>query len=202
MHVQLPVHGRGAVVQPEHAGTAVRRRILRLRRSVEGPIFIEDSVTDLRIVSADGEQILNGLRPIDTLDVPLFDRAVPEGSYHVSAVERPCAGNCDILDPPVEETRCEVEVDVRANRTTRVATVLRPTAIAPKQPAARRRALPRYRCRVLRERGWHDAAAVRPERSGEHQLLATRGNIRGNIQIVRWVHIVHTAGRYGRSSAV
>ena len=107
-------------------GESVRQsgRLVVKKSLAEGPIFTEGSVTQLRIVSGDREQIADGLRPIDTLDIPLFDRAVPAGTYQVAAVELPCEGNCDMLDPPVEATRCELEVDVRANRTTRVAIVL------------------------------------------------------------------------------
>jgi hypothetical protein len=89
-----------------------------------GATFIEGSVTELRVDGGGGEAILDRLRPTDTLDRPLLDRAVPEGRYHVGAVERPCQGNCDFLDPPVEATRCELEVEVRADRTTRVTIVL------------------------------------------------------------------------------
>ena len=89
-----------------------------------GALFAEGSTTHLRIVGERGEEIVNGMRPIETLDVPLFDEAVGEGTYAVTVVERPCQGNCDFLDPPVESTRCELEVDVSASRTTRVAVVL------------------------------------------------------------------------------
>jgi hypothetical protein len=99
-------------------------RLVVKKSLAEGAIFIEGSVTELRVDGGGGEAILDGLRPIDTLDRPLLDRAVPEGRYNVGAVERPCQGNCDFLDPPAEETRCEVEAEVRADRTTHVAIVL------------------------------------------------------------------------------
>lgn len=89
-----------------------------------GPVFIEGSITHLRVVDEDGTAIVDGLRPVRTLDVPIFERALPRGSYEVTAVERPCAGTCDTLDPPVRSTRCEIEANVSANRTTRVAIVL------------------------------------------------------------------------------
>jgi hypothetical protein len=98
---------------------------LVVEKSLVGlPIFEEGSTTQLRIVSEHGKELVSGLRPVDTLDVPLFDQAVPDGTYRVTAVERPCQGNCDFLDPPFEATRCELEVEVRADRTTRVAVVL------------------------------------------------------------------------------
>ena len=98
---------------------------LVVEKSLAGlPIFTEGSTTRLRIVDADGEEIVDELRPVATHDVALFDRAVPEGAYRVTAVERPCQGNCTFLDPPVETTRCEIDVAVTADRTTRVAIVL------------------------------------------------------------------------------
>ncbi len=109
----------------DSADEAVRQSgRLVVEKSSVGLLFTEGSVTHLRIVSEDGEEIINGLRPIDTLDVPLFDREVPAGTYDVAAVERPCQGNCEELDPPVAATRCELEVAVRGNQTTRVAIVL------------------------------------------------------------------------------
>jgi hypothetical protein len=89
-----------------------------------GPIFIEGSVTHVRLVRRDGKVVVDGLRPVDTPDVPLLDRAVAPGTYDLIAVERPCEGNCGMLDPPVATTRCSVEVIVSAARTTRVDVVL------------------------------------------------------------------------------
>jgi len=90
-----------------------------------GPMFIEGSVTHLRIVQRDGSKIVDELRPVDTLDVPILDRELPAGSYRLAAVERPCAANCQNLDPPAEDTRCEIEFDVHPSQTTFVAVVLR-----------------------------------------------------------------------------
>jgi hypothetical protein len=90
-----------------------------------GVLFIEGSVTQLRIAGEDGREVLDELRPVETHDTPLFDRRLPEGTYRLAAVERPCEGNCTLLDPPVEDTRCQLVVSVGAGRTTRVALVLR-----------------------------------------------------------------------------
>jgi len=75
-------------------------------------------------VGEDGPAVVDGLRPVETLDVPLLDRALPEGTYELAAVERPCAGNCGQLDPAVDATRCDVDLTVKADRTTRVSIVL------------------------------------------------------------------------------
>lgn len=91
------------------------------------PVFFEGSLTQLRIVQRDGTEVVDDVVEIETYDAPIFDRAVPEDAYQVTAVERPCSGSCDALDAPLEGTRCKLPVDVRANRTTRVAIVLRAT---------------------------------------------------------------------------
>lgn len=102
---------------------------LVVQKSLAGSIvFAEGSVTQLRVVSDKGDDIVTGLRPIETLDIPLLDRSIPKGSYTVTAVERPCQGNCDVLGPPVQSTRCQLEVDVNPDRATRVAIVLTPAS--------------------------------------------------------------------------
>ena len=90
----------------------------------DGPIFAEGSVTHLRIAGDDGRAVVDALHPIETLDVPLADLGLPEGAYTVTAVERPCQGNCDYLDPPARSTRCELRVHILADRTIRIAIVL------------------------------------------------------------------------------
>lgn len=91
----------------------------------EGPISVEGTVTHLRIIGPDGDEVADGLQPVETLDVPIFSRVVPTGTYRVRTVERPCAGNCEQLDPPLEGSRCELKVEVRSNTTTTVTTALR-----------------------------------------------------------------------------
>lgn len=97
-----------------------------------GPISVEGSVTYLRIARADGKEVIDDVRPLKTLDVPIFDRPLPTGTYHVTAIERPCQGNCQYLDPPLDETRCQLEVDVRADQTTRITIALRTTSAGPR----------------------------------------------------------------------
>ncbi len=98
---------------------------LVVQKSLAGmPVFIEGSVTHLRIVGPDGAVIVDGLRPVETLDRPLLDQALPAGSYELTAVERPCEGNCSMLDAPADSTRCVFEVHVTAGRKTEVAILL------------------------------------------------------------------------------
>jgi hypothetical protein len=35
----------------------------------------------------------------------IFDERLPPGAYRLVSYQRPCAGNCDYLDPPTD--RCE-----------------------------------------------------------------------------------------------
>src|SRR5687767_12310055 len=80
-----------ATPRPQSAGGA--GNLVVQKSLASGPIFIEGSVTHLRIVQEDGSEIVDELRPVDTLDVPILDRALPAGSYRLAAVERPCAAN-------------------------------------------------------------------------------------------------------------
>jgi hypothetical protein len=112
--------------QGERPSGGERQGRLVVHKSLAGgPIFVEGSVTHLRLVHGDGTVLVDRLAPARALDVALLDRAVAPGAYHLTAVERPCEGNCDVLDPPVATTRCGVEVTVSAERTTRVDIVLR-----------------------------------------------------------------------------
>jgi hypothetical protein len=119
----LTIAACGADEAPSSSGQT--GRLVVLKSLATGPIFTEGSLTHLRLVRRDGKVVVDGLRRADTLDVPLLDRVVPPGAYDLTAVERPCDGNCGTLDPPVDTTRCHVEVIISAERTTRVSIVLR-----------------------------------------------------------------------------
>src|SRR5688572_27326623 len=116
--VALTVSACGAYERPS-GGDRVGRLVVQ-KSLAGGPIFIEGSITHLRIVRQDGEVIIDDLRPVDTLDTPICDSSMPPGSYDLSAVERPCEGNCGMLDPPVRATRCNLEVLIKPDETTRV----------------------------------------------------------------------------------
>lgn len=139
--VAVTVAGCGDGERPREPERESGRLVVQ-KSLADHPIFIEGSVTHLRISGETGAEIVDGLAPVETLDAPLLDRPVPAGAYRVVAVERPCQGNCGTLDPPVDATRCELEVTVDAAGTTRVAIVLGYAADAPETdcsaaPAAR-----------------------------------------------------------------
>jgi len=96
-------------------------RLVVEKSLAERPLFIEGSVTHVRIVRADGATIIDETRSVGS---PLFDEALRPGDYAVETVERPCDGNCGYLDGPVESTRCATDVRVRIGATTTVAIVL------------------------------------------------------------------------------
>jgi hypothetical protein len=114
----------------EHEAVSETGRLVVERSLAERPLFIEGSVTHVRIVRDDGATIVDETRPGGS---PLFDEALRPGDYAVETVERPCDANCDYLDGPVESTRCATDVRVRIGATTTVSIVLgmdgpRPTA--------------------------------------------------------------------------
>ena len=103
-------------------------RLVVVKSLAGGPVFAEGSVTELRVTAQDGRIVVDELRPTDTLDVPVFSRALAPGRYAVRSVERPCSGNCAALDPPALGTRCDRAVTVATGRTTRLTIVLAPAA--------------------------------------------------------------------------
>src|SRR5215218_7656691 len=89
--VAFVIAGCGDDERPVEPGGQSGRLVVE-KSLADGPVFIEGSLTQLRVVGEDGAHIVDGLRPVATLDLPLFDRPVPEGTYELTAVERPCDG--------------------------------------------------------------------------------------------------------------
>ena len=111
---------------------AVENGRLVLTKSLHGaPLFMEGSLTHVRIVRDDGTPVVDRVRRREQAGSPLFDERLPSGSYSLETVERPCDGNCGYLDPPVESTRCEISVRVEAGRRTDVELTLQRTSAAP-----------------------------------------------------------------------
>lgn len=120
--------GDGGSDSPGPAGPPGETGRLVLTKSlVRGPIYVEGSVTAVLVErEADGEFVVDELRPVETLDVPLLDIELPAGRYIVRTAERPCNGDCSQLDPADPQTRvdprtrCTVPVDIRPGATTTV----------------------------------------------------------------------------------
>jgi hypothetical protein len=102
------------------AAAAPGRLVVQKTFAAARPLFIEGSVTHLRIVGEDGAVVVDEVRH----GRPLFDQTLPAGAYTVQTVERPCDGNCGYLDPPVESTRCELAVRIAAGERTKVSLAL------------------------------------------------------------------------------
>lgn len=54
---------------------------------------------------------------------PLFNRVLEPGQYRLVSYQRPCAGNCERLDPPTD--RCKATVSLAAGETLTATVVLR-----------------------------------------------------------------------------
>jgi hypothetical protein len=66
-----------------------------------------------------------GLSLVDDYRTRTWSRVVEPGRYLVVSYQRPCDGNCDLLDPPTD--RCRATVSVPRGRTLRVTIVNRTT---------------------------------------------------------------------------
>ena len=88
------------------------------------PRYIEGSLSFLRVTRG-GEVLTDGPatdgRHVRGADAP-FSRAVEPGDYQVVSWQRPCDGNCSLLDPAVD--RCEATVHVRPGETLTATVVL------------------------------------------------------------------------------
>ena len=104
----------------EREAVAETGRLVLEKTHPDGPVFIEGSVTHVKIVRDDGETIVDEERPPESVGAPLFDEALRPGTYTLVSVERPCDANCGYLDRPVESTRCTLDVRVEAGRTATV----------------------------------------------------------------------------------
>ena len=101
---------------------------LVIQKSLDGPpVFIEGSATQFRIMRVDGSTVAEHVR----WSAMLFDGSLAPGSYKLETVERPCSGNCGMLDEPVETTRCALDVRVVAGERSEVSIdVKRPATTA------------------------------------------------------------------------
>ena len=91
------------------------------------PRYIEGSLSFLRIEAAGGEVVFDG--PVtDGMQVrgryPLVERPLAPGDYRVVSHQRPCQGNCSLLDPPAD--RCERTVRLEPGATLTATVVLAP----------------------------------------------------------------------------
>lgn len=75
------------------------------------PRYIEGAVPFLRVERVGAEEPVfegpaaDGHEP--RAERPLFVRRLPPGVYRLLSYQRPCQGNCEVLDPPTD--RCQTE---------------------------------------------------------------------------------------------
>jgi D-alanyl-D-alanine dipeptidase len=94
---------------------------LDFRRVLSGP-YIEGSISFLRVRDARGVLVVNesgshGLRW-------RVRRRLPAGRYRLTSFERPCDGNCSLLDSPTD--RCSRRITIIAHGRTGVGVTVRP----------------------------------------------------------------------------
>ena len=93
------------------------RRVLDLSR---GP-YIEGSVAFLRVRDAAGRVVLDESSRRVRWRVR---RRLPAGRYRLTSFERPCSGNCSVLDPPAD--RCSRRITIITHGRTGVRATVRP----------------------------------------------------------------------------
>lgn len=84
--------------------------------------YVEGSVSVVRVRSAGGELVVD--RAAEHRPRLRLRRTLPPGRYRVTSHQRPCNGNCELLDPPAE--RCSRWVRVLSDGLTRVRAAVRP----------------------------------------------------------------------------
>ena len=88
----------------------------------EMPRYIEGSISFLRVESVEsGEVLADGPVSDPSAErgkVPLFSAMLEPGSYRLLSHQRPCDGNCSLLDPPVDRCSATVRVEGDAVRAT------------------------------------------------------------------------------------
>ena len=97
--------------------TNSRPAMLRVKQvMVPGSLYTEGSFSYVR-VERDGQEIAKV-----KLEDSRAELRLDEGSYRLISFQRPCDGNCGLLDPPVD--RCERSVQLLADETLHVKVVL------------------------------------------------------------------------------
>lgn len=121
----------------------------RQRLDTSRAIYEEGSVSYVRVRDARGRVVVR--RGVQHRPRFRLRRRLPEGIYRVRSFQRPCAGNCDVLDPPTDS--CARRIRVLARGLTVVRATVRPgrgcqlavdahASLFP--PRARLRAVQRY----------------------------------------------------------
>jgi hypothetical protein len=122
--VLVVVAAAGALVlavAPAGAGRPTQRGTLTLSHRVDpsGGVYTEGSVSYLHL--RHGDRVVFRRSRSGPIKARLHPRA---GLYRIVSFQRPCDGNCELLDPPTD--RCSERVRVYAGESSRVRAVTRP----------------------------------------------------------------------------
>jgi hypothetical protein len=174
--VVVAAAGAGVLAMaPAGAGSQDERGTLTLsqRLDVSGGPYVEGSVSYLRV--RDRRGVVFRRSRAGSIEARLRPRA---GLYRVVSFQRPCAGNCSQLDPPVD--RCSRRVRVYAGEISRVSSVTRPGEGC-RMRVAQQAAFPSTR-RVREARRYLRGRAV-----SSFALIDSHGRLRGFAPHRRYV---------------
>ena len=139
----------GVLVPAGSAQAAPGTLDFRQALDTSGGTYIEGAVSYVRVLGARGEAVVR--RSVMHKVRFRMRRRLPPGRYTVVSFQRPCAGNCDLLDPPTDRCarririlsggRTEVRVVVRSGRGCRMERNALPALFPPR---GRVRAVQRY----------------------------------------------------------
>lgn len=93
--------------------------IVEERLASSGPFYVEGAISFFELRSG-------GVNRLEGRIEERVRRTVPEGRYELRAWQRPCGGNCELLDPPTDH--CSGSIDVDGGATTVVVVTFRPTS--------------------------------------------------------------------------
>jgi hypothetical protein len=103
---------------PEDRAASGSGRLVVEHDRPELPRYIEGAVSHLRLVRADTGELIEDGPVADGPSAPTYMRELPAARYRLVSYQRPCDGNCGMLDPPTD--RCATKIDVAAGETLHV----------------------------------------------------------------------------------
>jgi len=80
------------------------------------PRYIEGAVSHVTLVRLDTGEVIHEGPLADGPVAPRFTRELPAARYRLVSFQRPCSGNCEMLDPPTDRCERTIEVGPGADR--------------------------------------------------------------------------------------
>src|SRR5262245_21172958 len=100
--VGVPVVSDGQVAKTPASSS---KATLVFSRTGRGPMYIEGAIEFYRLLSPEGKKVTDDSRIPKSASVEL-----DPGRYELVSYVRPCDGNCDLLDPPMDECRATFSI--------------------------------------------------------------------------------------------